>query len=40
VGETAYLCKESLYDTAIKHPKANVEVGFPLKDIKMKEAAN
>jgi hypothetical protein len=29
-----------LYDTAIKHPEANVEVAFPLKDVKMKEAAN
>jgi hypothetical protein len=39
-GDTAYLCKASLYDAAINNPEANVEVGFPLKDVEMKEAAN
>jgi hypothetical protein len=38
--ETAYLCKESLYDTAIRHLMPALRSAFPLRDVDMKEAAN
>ncbi|KJC44109.1 hypothetical protein UB31_21270 [Bradyrhizobium sp. LTSP849] len=39
-GEVAYCCSEAKYEEAIRHPEACIEVGFPLADVKMKEAAN
>jgi alpha-D-ribose 1-methylphosphonate 5-phosphate C-P lyase len=36
----AYCCAEEKYKEAITHPDACIEVGFPLRDVKMKEAAN
>jgi hypothetical protein len=36
----AYCCSEARYDEAIRHPEACIEVGFPIADVKMKEAAN
>ena len=39
-GDTAYCCAEEKYDEAVAHPEACIEVGFPISDVKMKEAAN
>jgi hypothetical protein len=39
-GEVAYCCSEAKYEEAVSHPEACIEVGFPLADVKMKEAAN
>jgi hypothetical protein len=38
--ETAYCCAAKRYEEAITHPEGCIEVGFPLRDVKMKEAAN
>ena len=39
-GDVAYCCSEAKYEQAIGHPEACIEIGFPLSDVKMKEAAN
>ncbi len=36
----AYCCAPRDYEEAITHPEACIEVGFPLRDVKMKEAAH
>jgi hypothetical protein len=33
-GETAYVCPPSRYREAIEHPEANIEVGFPIGDVR------
>ena len=38
--EVAYCCSARNYEEAIAHPEACIEVGFPLRDVKMKETAN
>jgi|GEM_PF-4063847 len=39
-GNVAYCCSEAKYDEAVRHPEACIEVGFPLADVEMKEAAH
>lgn len=36
----AYCCASKDYEEALMRPEACIEVGFPLRDVKMKEAAN
>jgi hypothetical protein len=38
--KVAYCCSEAKYEDAVKHPEACIKVGFPIEDVKMKEAAN
>lgn len=38
--DVAYCCAPKDYEEAITRPEACIEVGFPLRDVKMKEAAN
>ena len=38
--DVAYCCAPKDYKEAITHPEECIEVGFPLRDVKMKEAAN
>jgi hypothetical protein len=37
---TAYVCPEARYQEAVNNPAACIEVGFPITDVKMREAAN
>jgi hypothetical protein len=39
-GEVAYCCSEAKYEQAVRHPEDCIEVGFPIADVKMKEAAS
>lgn len=36
----AYCCATRDYEEAVSHPEACIEVGFPLRDVKNKEAAH
>lgn len=38
--DTAYCCAARDYKEAVTHPEACIEVGFPLRDVRTKEAAN
>jgi hypothetical protein len=38
--DVAYCCAAEQYEEAITQPEACIEVGFPLRDVKTKEAAN
>jgi hypothetical protein len=38
--EMAYCCAAKRYEEAITHPEECIEFGFPLRDVKMKDAAN
>jgi hypothetical protein len=38
--DVAYCCSPQRYEEAVMHPEACIEVGFPLRDVKTKEAAN
>ncbi len=33
-GKTAYVCPVSRYREAIAHPESQVEVGFPISDVR------
>jgi len=39
-GQVAYCCSEAKYEEAVSHPEACIEVGFPMADVKLKEAAH
>jgi hypothetical protein len=38
--DVAYCCAAKDHEEAITRPEACIEVGFPLRDVKTKEAAN
>jgi hypothetical protein len=38
--DVAYCCAAKQYQEAIMHPESCIEVGFPLRDVKTKKAAD